>query len=71
QQYQMDPNEFIKIIDQQGQIPAYVAEVARRKALSLVLEHAEVKDKKGKAVDISNFLGTGLEAGDDHEGHDH
>ena len=71
QQYQMDPNEFIKIIDQQGQIPAYVAEVARRKALSLVLEHAEVKDKKGKAVDISNFLGTGLEAGEDHEGHDH
>jgi trigger factor len=71
QQYQMDPNEFIKIIDQQGQIPAYVAEVARRKALSLVLEHAEVKDKKGKAVDISNFLGTGLEAGDDHEGHNH
>ncbi|MDE2409919.1 MAG: trigger factor, partial [Actinomycetales bacterium] len=71
QQYQMDPNEFIKIIDQQGQIPAYVAEVARRKGLSLVLEHAEVTDKKGKAVDISAFLGTGLEAGDDHEGHDH
>ncbi|MEY2945656.1 MAG: hypothetical protein RL243_408 [Actinomycetota bacterium] len=71
QQYQMDPNEFIKIIDQQGQIPAYVAEVARRKGLSLVLEHAEVKDKKGKAVDISAFLGTGLETGDDHEGHDH
>jgi len=71
QQYQMDPNEFIKIVDQQGQIPAYVAEVARRKALSLVLEHAEVKDKKGKAVDISAYLGTGIETSDDHEGHDH
>jgi len=71
QQYQMDPNEFIKIVDQQGQIPAYVAEVARRKALSLVLEHAEVKDKKGKAVDISAYLGTGIETADSHEGHDH
>ena len=71
QQYQMDPNEFIKIVDEQGQIPAYVAEVARRKALSLVLENAEVKDKKGKAVDISAYLGTGIEAADSHEGHDH
>ena len=71
QQYQMDPNEFIKIVDQQGQIPAYVAEVARRKALSLVLEHAEVKDKKGKAVDISAYLGTGIETAESHEGHDH
>ena len=70
QQYQMDANEFIKIVDQQGQIPAYVAEVARRKALSVVLESAEVKDKKGNAVDISAFLGTGLEAADDHAGHD-
>jgi len=71
QQYQMDANEFIKIVDQQGQIPAYVAEVARRKALSVVLESAEVKDKKGNAVDISAFLGTGLEAADDHAGHGH
>jgi len=71
QQYQMDPNEFIKAIDQGGQIPAYVGEVARRKALSVVLEHAEVTDKKGKVVDITAFLGTGLEAGDDHEGHNH
>ena len=71
QQYQMDANEFIKIVDQQGQIPAYVAEVARRKALSVVLEGAEVKDKKGNAVDISAFLGTGLEVADEHAGHDH
>jgi trigger factor len=71
QQYQMDANEFIKIIDQQGQIPAYVGEVARRKALSSVLESAEVKDKKGNAVDISAFLGTGLEAADEHAGHGH
>ena len=71
QQYQMDPNEFIKAIDQGGQIPAYVAEVARRKALSVVLEHAEVTDKKGKVVDITAFLGTGMESADDHEGHNH
>ena len=72
QQYQMDPNEFIRTIDEQGQIPAYVAELARRKALSAVLETAVVTDKKGKAVDITGFLGTGMESADeDHEGHNH
>ena len=71
QQYQMDPNEFIKAVDEQGQIPGFVGEVARRKGLSVVLAAAEVKDKKGKAVDISAFLGTGLESAEDHSGHDH
>ena len=74
QQYQMDPNEFIKAIDEQGQIPGYVAEVARRKALSIVLENATVEDKKGKSVDITAFLKDGADTGDSsegHEGHDH
>ena len=71
QQYGMDANEFIKIIDQNGQIPSYVGEVARRKALSVVLEAAKVEDKKGKAVDIAEFLKTGVEAVDEHAGHDH
>ena len=71
QQYGMDLNEFIKIVDQNGQIPSYVAEVARRKALAVVLSKAEVVDKKGKAVDLTTFIGTAATSVDSHEGHDH
>jgi trigger factor len=71
QQYGMDANEFIRTIDQNGQIPSYVAEVARRKALAIVLEAAKVEDKKGKSVDITSFLNDGAVAAEDHTGHDH
>ena len=71
QQYQMDANEFIKLIDEQGQVPSFVAEVARRKALSIVLEAAKVSDAKGKAVNLADFLKADLEAAEDHTGHDH
>ena len=71
QQYGMDPNEFIKIVSEQGQVPAYVGETVRRKALGFVLEHAEVTDAKGKKVDLSDFLKTEVEAEDDHAGHNH
>ena len=71
QQYGMDPSEFIKIIDQNGQIPSFVGEVARRKALAIVLEHAEVSDSKGK-VDLEAFTKSDAElAVEDHSGHDH
>ena len=72
QGYGMDLNEFIKIIDQNGQIPSFVAEVARRKALAVLLSKAEVVDKKGKAVDLTQFIGTAASSeADSHEGHDH
>ena len=70
QSYGMNPNEFIKIIDQNGQIPSFVAEVARRKALAIVLETTEVSDSKGK-VDISTFTNSDAPMTDDHAGHDH
>lgn len=70
QSYGMDPNEFIKIIDQNGQVPSFVAEVARRKALSMVLETTEVSDSKGK-VDISTFTNSDAPIADEHAGHDH
>ena len=75
QQYGMDPNEFAKTVDEGGQIPAMVAEVARRKALAAVLEKAKVVDTAGNEVDL-NALNTGGDAlgydeGHDHEGHDH
>src|SRR6478736_4271064 len=52
QQYGMDPNEFAQNIDQQGQVPAMVAEVSRRKALAYVLEQASVVDTDGTVIDL-------------------
>jgi trigger factor len=57
-QYGMDPNTFIQTVDQQGQIPAMVAEVARSKALAVALRKIEVKDGGGNVVDLSEFIGT-------------
>jgi trigger factor len=71
QQYGMDPNEFIRTVDQNGQIPSFVGEVARRKALTVALEAATVVDKKGKAVDLASFLKSDGAADESHEGHDH
>ncbi|MDN5797624.1 MAG: trigger factor [Intrasporangium sp.] len=64
QQYGMDPNAFAKSIDEEGQIPAMVAEVARRKALATVLEKVAVKDSAGNVVDLNAAVpGTEDEAG--------
>jgi len=72
-QYGMEPGEFIKVLDQNGQIPAMVGEVARSKALAVVLSKAKVVDGEGAAVDLSAFTATaGVGSDDDdHEGHDH
>ena len=56
QQYGMDPNTFAQAVDQQGQIPAIVAEVARRKGLAQILEKAVVTDTNGMAVDMVTLL---------------
>lgn len=81
-QYNMEPGEFIQALDKNGQIPAMIGEVARAKALALVLDKAKVVDTKGKAVDVSAFT-AGFSGDDeefveaiasdhdDHEGHDH
>ena len=71
QQYGMDPNQFAQAIDAQGQIPAMVSEVARRKALAKVLEQASVTDSNGAAVDLEAVMAPRAPFGDDHEGHDH
>ncbi|TYL50724.1 trigger factor [Agromyces mariniharenae] len=54
-QYGMDPNEFVQILSQNGQIPAMVGEVARNKALAIALGKVTVKDAAGNAVDLSEF----------------
>jgi len=58
QQYGMDPNQFISSLDQGGQIPAMVGEVARSKALAVALREIEVKDSDGNVVDLTEFIGT-------------
>jgi len=62
-QYGMDPNQFAKTVDEAGQIPAMVQEVARRKALAVVLSKATIKDASGNVIDL-DLLVPGAEDGD-------
>lgn len=72
QQYGMAPNDFIKQVSEAGQVPLFVSEVSRRKALNLVVAHAAVTDSKGKSVDLTEFTKAASPAGEqDHAGHDH
>ena len=52
QQYGMAPDAFAKAVDESGQVQGMVAEVARRKALAVVLEQAVVTDASGNVVDL-------------------
>jgi trigger factor len=58
-QYGMDPNEFVQVLSQNGQIPAMVGEVARNKALAIALGKAKVTDAAGNPVDLSEFTAVG------------
>ena len=82
QQYGMEVNEFIKVISDNGQIPAMVGEVARSKALSIALSKAKVVNGKGKEIDLTEFTsgatapvgdiaGGDMHDHDDHAGHKH
>ena len=53
QSYGMDPNDFIKQVANAGQVPLFVAELSRRKAVDFLVEHAEITDTKGAKVDAS------------------
>ncbi len=54
-QYGMNPQEFVQILSEQGQIPAMVGEIARNKALAIALGKTKVTDASGNAVDLSEF----------------
>lgn len=62
-QYGMDPNEFVKILSENGQIPSMVGEVARNKALAILLGKVKVVDSNGKPVDLAEF--TAIAEGDE------
>ncbi len=59
QQFGMEPNEFAKAVDEGGQIPAMVGEIARRKALASVLERATVVDTNGLKIDLDDLVAPG------------
>jgi trigger factor len=54
-QYNMEPGEFIKVLDQNGQIPGMIGEIARGKALAIILSKAKVLDSNGQPVDLTSF----------------
>ena len=56
QQYGMDPNQFAQAIDQQGQIPAIIAEVTRSTALAHVLEDVTITDASGNTIDLDELV---------------
>ena len=55
QQVGMTPDAFVKAVEGAGQVQGMVAEVARRKALSVVLEQATITDASGAVVDLQSL----------------
>ncbi|GMM94782.1 trigger factor [Microbacterium sp. MTN4-26] len=58
-QYGMAPQEFVQALQQQNQLPAVVAEVARNKALAVALGKVTVVDTAGNTVDLTGFIAVG------------
>jgi trigger factor len=54
-QYGMDPNEFVQLLGENGQLPQMFGEVARNKTIAVLLGRAVVKDSNGQQVDLSEF----------------
>ncbi|MFB7940249.1 trigger factor [Streptomyces sp. NPDC127049] len=50
----MSPDQFAQAVVQGGQVPMLVGEVARGKALAVVVEAAKVVDTNGEVVDLSD-----------------
>ncbi len=60
-QYGVAPQEFVEILQQNGQLPVLVGEVARNKALAVALGKVTVVDSNGKPVDLSGFVAEEVE----------
>jgi trigger factor len=66
-QYGMDPNEFVQILGENGQLQQMFGEVARNKTIAVLLGRAVVKDSNGNPVDLSDFAAVSEIAGDADE----
>ncbi|MFT4215275.1 MAG: trigger factor [Microbacterium sp.] len=66
-QYGMAPQEFVDTLQQNGQLPLMVGEVARNKALAITLGKVTVVDTDGKAVDLTGFAVSDEEDADESD----
>ncbi|MBW0118199.1 trigger factor [Pseudonocardia abyssalis] len=57
QQYRMPPEEFVRRIQEAGQLGAIYADVRRTKALIAAVRAATVTDASGATIDLSDLLG--------------
>ena len=57
QQYQMPPEEFVRRIQEAGQLGAIYSDVRRSKALITAVRAATITDASGQPVDLSDLLG--------------
>ena len=48
----MSPDQFAQALVEAGQVPMAIQDIRRAKALSVVLETAQVVDADGNAVDL-------------------
>lgn len=55
-QYGMAPQDFVNALQENGQLPVMVGEVARNKALAIALGKVSVVDTDGKPVDLTGFI---------------
>ena len=65
QQYQMPPEEFVRRIQEAGQLGAIYSDVRRSKALIAAVAAATVTDESGAPVDLSDLIGSVGDAADD------
>jgi len=63
-EYQMPPEEFVRRIQEAGQLGAIYADVRRSKALIAAVRAATVTDASGNALDLSDLLGEDEPEGD-------
>jgi trigger factor len=56
QQYNMQPQEFVEVLQQNNQIQSMISEVARSKAIAVLLGRVSVVDTDGNPVDVSDFV---------------
>ncbi|MGO1839472.1 MAG: trigger factor [Candidatus Microbacterium stercoravium] len=64
-QYGMSPQDFIQALQQGNQLQAVMGDVARNKAIAVVLGKAEVVDTNGDAVNLEGFAA--VEGEDDED----
>jgi trigger factor len=62
QQYQMPPEEFVRRIQEAGQLGAVYSDVRRSKALIAAVAAATVTDESGGPVDLSDLIGSADES---------